>query len=263
MDTHIASLENTIHFLQERHRGTLEQLHREIDHLKRKNKDLQFKLIMEPPRTCRKEFSRRGLKTCTETQTFQSERGIYLNQTLEDACLPPDTHLSEGNKETPTPNGLRGVPEGNGGLITSLEPLRIHSDPSLPPRAPTLKECEVIIRQLFNANSLQSREIVRIKAVLRDIIVNKRITPENYILTKAYLAGDSGNDEDKFPKLPLRPLPKRSIVSQASVVERVTLPALKHSHNTSIADRQKRIQALQKNRLRRTVRSVNKSLSFI
>lgn len=55
--------------------------------------------------------------------------------------------------------GTKSVPESTGGLITSLHPLRIHGSPSEPPRAPTLRECEVIIRQLYNANSLQSQEV--------------------------------------------------------------------------------------------------------
>lgn len=46
-----------------------------------------------------------------------------------------------------------------GGLITSLQPLRIVSCPSHPPRAPTLQECEAIIRQLYNANSFKSQEV--------------------------------------------------------------------------------------------------------
>lgn len=111
-------------------------------------------------------------------------------------------------------------PEVKGGLITSLQPLRIHTCPSQSPRAPTLQECEVIIRQLYNANSIQSREvstvpimkpmfssvvhlkkiqyftsvlqlcftqIMRVKALLRDIVLSKKISPENHILTKAYL----------------------------------------------------------------------------
>ncbi len=85
----------------------------------------------------------------------------------------------------------------------------IQCSPSQAPRPPTLKACEVIIRQLYNANSLQSQEvrsyflmpsifyithfnvssqIQRVKAVLKDIVFNKKITAENYILTKAYLA---------------------------------------------------------------------------
>lgn len=35
----------------------------------------------------------------------------------------------------------------------------IQCSPSQAPRPPTLQECEVIIRQLYNANSLQSQEV--------------------------------------------------------------------------------------------------------
>lgn len=62
-------------------------------------------------------------------------------------------------------------PEVKGGLITSLQPLRIHSSPSHPPRAPTLQECEVIIRQLYNANSLQSQEVSAHYQTILDIIL--------------------------------------------------------------------------------------------
>lgn len=120
------------------------------------------------------------------------------------------SHTSEG--------GTKSLPESTGGLITSLNPLRIHSSPTEPPRAPTLRECEVIIRQLYNANSLQSQEvsapnphktqvilslfyanvwavcvfpqILRIKAVLRDIVFNRKITPESYIMAKTYVADE-------------------------------------------------------------------------
>lgn len=50
-------------------------------------------------------------------------------------------------------------PKMKGHLITSLHPLRIHSSQSRPPRAPSLQECELLIRQLYNANSLQSQEV--------------------------------------------------------------------------------------------------------
>lgn len=44
-------------------------------------------------------------------------------------------------------------------LATSLQPLHIHNGLSHPPRASTLRECELIIRQLYNTNSLQSQEV--------------------------------------------------------------------------------------------------------
>ncbi|KAF3848848.1 hypothetical protein F7725_015345 [Dissostichus mawsoni] len=190
-DPHVASMRRNIQFLQQQHKDTLEKLHAEIEYLRRENKELQYKMIMEPPKSCRKDGS-----------------DIL-------GCARQEPSL-----------------EVKGGLITSLQPLRIHSNPSHPPRAPTLQECEVIIRQLYNANSLQSQEIIRVKALLRDIVLSKKITPENYILTKAFLVDGT-----------------RSGPSHSGVV----LPALKQSLSSSIADRQRRTRAVQRDRFKRTV----------
>ncbi|XP_066502204.1 uncharacterized protein si:ch211-222n4.2 isoform X2 [Hoplias malabaricus] len=169
---------------------------------------------MEPLPSRRKGSSYKGQKHGTESNTFKSQNVVYLQQELEDKDLPQDAILCQAQHNDDTSETLVAgkpefIPELKGGLITSLNPLRIHCNPSHPPRAPTLPECEVIIRQLYNANSLQSQEILRIKAVLRDIIFNRRITPENYILTKAYLADDKRVEEpERFPKLPGRALPR-------------------------------------------------------
>lgn len=70
------------------------------------------------------------------------------------------TQTGISNETSDTSEGMtKSLPESTGGLITSLHPLRIHSSPSEPPRSPTLRECGVIIRQLYNANSLQSQEV--------------------------------------------------------------------------------------------------------
>ncbi|KAK3555498.1 hypothetical protein QTP86_021314 [Hemibagrus guttatus] len=127
-------------------------------------------------------------KHWTEMNTFESEREFYLEQTLEDTRSPQDTHFCTQTGVSDDPSdisegGAKSVPESIGGLITSLHPLRIHGSPSEPPRAPMLRECE-IIRQLYNANSLQSQEILRIKAILRDIVFNRKIAPENYIMAR-------------------------------------------------------------------------------
>lgn len=253
MDTRVLSLQKNIQFLQQQHQDTLQKLHGEIDELKRDNKELQYKMIMEPPKSCRKGPSWRGTRPPTQGSETQTQRGIYLEQPLQDMRPSQDQGLSSiGDcSETSGPPRLEQEPELRGGLITSLQPLRIHNSPSHPPRAPTLQECEVIIRQLYNANSLQSQEIIRVKAVLRDIVFNKKITPENYILTKAYLADGRSAQAEKFPKLALQPIPKK--MSSSHVAESVILPALKQSLSSSIVERQKRTQAVQRSRLRRTV----------
>ncbi|XP_062410385.1 coiled-coil domain-containing protein 74B [Sardina pilchardus] len=216
-DMRVASLERDIQFLQQQHRHTLHQLHAEIDSLKSQNKELQFKLIMEPLKSYRKGSSYRGHRPQPEGQRFLPERGIILEQ---DPSTPQEKTGVSGNEnpaavpsesaEGPKPSKQGSRSELMGGLITSLQPLMIQSCPSQPPRPPTLQECEVLIRQLYNANSLQSQEILHIKAVLRDIIFSRKITPENYIITKAYLSsGDRAGDTARFPNLPFRQLPKR------------------------------------------------------
>lgn len=257
--TRVDSLRRNIDFLQKQHRETLEKLHGEIDSLKRENKDLQYKLIMEPPKSSSKGSSRIQ-RHHTESNKFQKDRKNYLEQTL-DIWSSQSTEIREtrsnssGSPGTHTADRIEGPSEAKAGFITSLQPLMIQCSPSQAPRPPTLQECEVIIRQLYSANSLQSQEILRVKAVLRDIVFNKKITAENYILTKAYLAdGKRAEDSETFPQLSFQTLPRGLPVSQASKAEKVILPALKQTLNNNIADRQRRTQAVQRRRLQRTVR---------
>ncbi|XP_056147195.1 coiled-coil domain-containing protein 74A [Lampris incognitus] len=257
MDTRVVSLQRDVHFLQQQHRETLQKLHAEIDDLRRKNKELQYKLIMDPPKSSRKSLTRSLQGIRTPTQGSEAHRGIYPEQPLQDVRPTQDKTCRTGEcEEVLGSSPQHPSKELRGGLITSLQPLRIHSSPTHPPRAPTLQECEVIIRQLYNANSMQSQEILRVKAVLRDIVFNKKITPENYILTKAYLADGprKASGAERFPQLARQPLPmKPSRPSPAVVADRVILPALKQSIKSTMAERQKRTQAVQRNRLKRTV----------
>ncbi|XP_068429390.1 coiled-coil domain-containing protein 74B [Clinocottus analis] len=254
VDPRGASLQRNIQFLQHQHKDTLEKLHAEIEYLRRENKELQYKLIMEPSKSSRKgmTYSRRGIRP--PTQGSDAHTGLYLEETLQDMRTSQDQALSNIGEGSNILGSARRdhSPDMKGGLITSLQPLRIHSHPSHPPRAPTLQECEVIIRQLYNANSLQSQEIIRVKALLRDIVLSKKITPENHILTKAYLVDGTrkSTEEKKFPKLGLQTYPeKTSGASQSGVV----LPALNQSISSNIAERQRRTRAVQRDRFKRTV----------
>ncbi|XP_056124210.1 coiled-coil domain-containing protein 74B isoform X2 [Rhinichthys klamathensis goyatoka] len=262
MDTRVDSLRRNIDFLQKQHRETLEKLHGEIDSLKRQNKDLQYKLIMEPPKLSSKGSSRIQRRH-TESNKFQRDRNNYLEQTLEDTYSSQSTEISSLNyretrsnsSETLAADRIEGPSEARAGFITSLQPLMIQCSPFQAPRPPTLQECEVIIRQLYSANSLQSQEILRVKAVLKDIVFNKKISAENYILTKAFLAdGKRAEDSETFPQISFQTLPRGLPVSQASKAEKVILPALKQTLNNNIADRQRRTLAVQRRRLQRTMR---------
>ncbi|XP_068190481.1 coiled-coil domain-containing protein 74B isoform X2 [Antennarius striatus] len=236
-DPRVASLQRNIQFLQQQHTDTLEKLHAEIEYLRRKNKGM----------AC----SQQGISP--PTQEGDTHVGLYLEESLNNTWSSLDQAMSvgDGDKRQGSARQDHGLEE-RGGLITSLQPLRIQSCPFHPPRAPTLQECEVIIRQLYNANSLQSQEIVGVKALLRDIVLSKKITPENYILTKAYLVDGTRkfSEEKKLPKLGLQTFPqKTSGPSQSGVV----LPALKQSLSSTVADRQRRTRAVQRSRLKRMV----------
>ncbi|XP_018933323.2 coiled-coil domain-containing protein 74B-like isoform X2 [Cyprinus carpio] len=256
MDTRVASLQRNIDFLQKQHKETLEKLHGEIDILKRENKELQYKLIMELPKSSSKGSSRRICKH-TDSNEIQRDRKNYVEQTLEETCSPHATEIShlqcrETRSNFLTTDRTDNPSEAKAGFITSLQPLMIQCRPSQAPRPPSLQECELLIRQLYNANTLQSQEIQRVKAALKDIVFNKKITAENYILTKAYLHGKRADESDTFPQISLQTLPKGLPVSQASKAEKVILPALKQPLN-NIADRHRRARAVQRRRLQRTM----------
>ncbi|KAG7498918.1 hypothetical protein JOB18_024326 [Solea senegalensis] len=216
----IASLQRNIHFLQQQHKDTLERLHAEIEYLRRENKELHYKSIMEPPKSSRKGpiHSRRGVRPPTHGR--ETHTGLYLEEPLQDktpsqdqplSCLSvPLSRVGESSDVLGSTRQDHG-PEETGSLITSLKPLRIHRDLSHPPRAPTLQECEVIIQQLYNANCFQSQELIRVKSLLRDIVLSKKISPENYSLTNTYLVNGSSksSEEKKFPKLGLQTYPEK------------------------------------------------------
>lgn len=252
-DPRVASLQRNIQFLQQQHQDTLGKLHKEIEYLRRENKELQYKLIMESPTINRKGLatSRRGLRP--PTQGSDVRNGFYQEEHLQDTrpVHEQGAGIGESTEMAGSFSKAQG-PELKGGLITSLQPLRIHSSPAHPPRPPTLHECEVIIRQLYNANSIQSQELLRVKALLRDIVFSKKITPENYILTKTYLADGTRkfSEAEKLPKLGLQTFPEKfSEAPQSAVI----LPALKQSFSTSIADRQRRTRAVQRSRFKRAL----------
>ncbi|KAL4609236.1 coiled-coil domain-containing protein 74B-like [Arapaima gigas] len=275
----ISLLHRDIRFLQEQHRETLGGLHAELELLRRRNKELQYKLIMEMPQL-RETVSPPGSTLTGEAPQQDTEQDPQTAEDRPDHTTPQQSSLSRTQSEGDPP-----APEvaARRGLITSLRPLRIHESPLQPPRTPTLQECEVIIQQLYHANSLQSQEvpypsphpagvcvcgggsssswtllslfqILRMRAVLQDILVTKKISPDTYVLSRAFLADRARTKEpERFPELPRRTVPKSLPEVQPGAGGRVSLPPLKQSLGSSAADRQKKVQALQRGRLRRTV----------
>uniref|UniRef100_A0A2D4HVQ3 Coiled coil protein 74 C-terminal domain-containing protein n=1 Tax=Micrurus lemniscatus lemniscatus TaxID=129467 RepID=A0A2D4HVQ3_MICLE len=128
----------------------------------------------------------------------------------------------------------------------SSNPFLVNVLPSYMRKPPSLEECEVVIRQLWNINHMQMQELMYLRSCLDDIHKTKRI-PEDYML-----AGQLGSQEStKLPRV--RNAPKKCrILTPLPAAERAVLPALKQTLGNAFAERQKRAQAVQRNRLHRT-----------
>uniref|UniRef100_K7FMX7 Coiled-coil domain containing 74A n=1 Tax=Pelodiscus sinensis TaxID=13735 RepID=K7FMX7_PELSI len=130
----------------------------------------------------------------------------------------------------------------------SSNPFLVNVLPSHIRKPPTLEECEIVIHQLWNINHMQAQELMYLKSYLEDIHKNKRI-PEDYLL-----ASQIGNKEvSRLPRMLKDTAKKCLILTPLPAAERAVLPALKQTLGNRFAERQKRTQAIQRSRLRRTV----------
>uniref|UniRef100_A0A670JR14 Coiled-coil domain containing 74B n=1 Tax=Podarcis muralis TaxID=64176 RepID=A0A670JR14_PODMU len=188
-------LERSLKFLQEQYAETLQKLHEEIDLLKRQNKDLHYKLIMNP---------------------ILQRKGTALDADVCDRMTSP-IPFSSGQSRA----GDVKIP------AASSNPFLVTVLPSYMRKPPTLEECEVVIRQLWNINHMQMQE-VRLLALLGP---TKEVT--------------------RLPKVKNGPK-KCRILTPLPAAERAVLPALKQTLGNAFAERQKRTQAVQRNRLHRT-----------
>ncbi|XP_069475981.1 uncharacterized protein [Ambystoma mexicanum] len=138
--------------------------------------------------------------------------------------------------------------------IISLKPLLVNGATSQPPHAPTLPECENIIHQLWNINHTQAQELMNLKTFLKDVVYTNKWTPESYLVAKALLCHPP-RDKDviQFPKVVTKGEPKKWVKEPVTFSDRVILPAMKQTLGNSLAERQKRSQAVQRSRLRRPV----------
>uniref|UniRef100_A0A8C9PL04 Coiled coil protein 74 C-terminal domain-containing protein n=1 Tax=Spermophilus dauricus TaxID=99837 RepID=A0A8C9PL04_SPEDA len=139
-----------------------------------------------------------------------------------------------------------GVTQHKGRQVTGAAPLM-----SLPPhlRKPTtVQQCEVVIRQLWNANLLQAQELQHLKSLLEG---NQRpkAAPE-----EAGPGSIKDQEATQFPKVSTKGLSKKCLIlSPMPAAERGILPALKQSLKSNFAERQKRLQVVQSRRLHRSV----------
>eukprot|EP00074_Homo_sapiens_P085593 XP_016860734.1 coiled-coil domain-containing protein 74A isoform X10 [Homo sapiens] len=114
----------------------------------------------------------------------------------------------------------------------------------LPLRKPTtLRQCEVLIRELWNTNLLQTQELRHLKSLLEGS-QRPQAAPEEASFPR-------DQEATHFPKVSTKSLSKKCL--SPPVAERAILPALKQTPKNNFAERQKRLQAMQKRRLHRSV----------
>uniref|UniRef100_A0A8C0IME0 Coiled-coil domain containing 74A n=1 Tax=Chelonoidis abingdonii TaxID=106734 RepID=A0A8C0IME0_CHEAB len=213
----VMDLERSLKFLQQQHAETLMKLHEEIEYLKRENKELHYKLIMN------QSLQIKG-SVLSPRSPFDKVSDKITSPVLSLPC-----QIKSEQAQVP--------PASSNPFLVSVLPSHIR-------KPPTLEECEIVIHQLWNINHMQAQELMYLKSYLEDIHKNKRI-PEDYLESDLKLSHyQSFLSSTLIFSLILTPLP---------AAERAVLPALKQTLGNSFAERQKRTQAIQRSRLRRTV----------
>ncbi|XP_007196421.2 coiled-coil domain-containing protein 74B isoform X2 [Balaenoptera acutorostrata] len=278
-------LEKRLQFLQQQHSETLVKLHEEIEHLKRENKDLHYKLIMN------QKPQKKGSISSSSFQSNKSISNTVVSANSQGKARPQPTSSKKQDSKADVPQKLDLEEEPlvaallhSSRVDKALRAQRLAKDkvessnpaatsvagslhkgkqvPGAPPsmRLPphlckpaTLQQCEVVIRQLWNANLLQAQELQHLKSLLEGS-QRPRAAPEE--------AGPgSPKDQEalhpgatQLPKVAIKGVSKKCLIlSRAPVAECAVLPALKQSLKSNFAERQRWLQAVQSRRLHYSV----------
>ncbi|KAM7051555.1 coiled-coil domain-containing protein 74B isoform 3-T3 [Molossus nigricans] len=277
----VQDLEKSLQFLQQQHSETLVKLHEEIEYLKRENKDLHYKLIMnqKPQKkgsTSNSSFQfTKVISNSLVSVNYQGKARPQPSSKKQDlkADIPQKMDVEEkplvaallhSSKPDKAPGAQKLAkdeevevfsPETTSVAGSQHKSKQVMGAPclmNLPPhlRKPTsLQQCEVVIRQLWNANLLQAQELQHLKSLLEGTQRSSKAAPKE--------AGpNSPKDQDaiQLPKVPTKGVSKKCLIlSPVPVAERAILPALKQTLKSNFAVRQKRLQVVQSRRLHRSV----------
>ncbi|KAM7234653.1 hypothetical protein CapIbe_014811 [Capra ibex] len=252
----VLDLEKSVQFLQRQHSETLVKLHEEIERLKRENKDLHYKLIMNQKPQKKGSTSSSSLqstKSVSNTTVSAGSQGKAKPQPGSSkkpdwkAEGPPQPDLEETSVASLLHGGMVDKALGVQGPVKDEE---ADSTNAVPPWAVGSQRKGT---QLWNANLLQAQELQHLKSLLEGS-QRPRAGPEE--------AGPSSpRDQEalhlgatQLPKVTAKGISKKCLIlSRAPVAEHAILPALKQSLKTSFAERQRRLQAVQGRRLHRSV----------
>ncbi|XP_036209241.1 coiled-coil domain-containing protein 74B-like isoform X3 [Myotis myotis] len=276
----VLDLEKSLQFLQQQHSETLVKLHEEIDHLKRENKELHYKLIMNqksikrgsinnsnfqavkpipnsvmsansqnkarPQPSSKKTDSKTDALQKTDLEEKTSAAALLHSSKLDKAPVAHRPSRDEAETFYPDATSVAGSQH------KSKQVMGVPRLMNLPPhlRKPTsLQQCEVVIRQLWNANLLQAQELQHLRSLLERTQKSSQAASEE-------AAPSSPNDQEamQLSKVPTKGVSRKCLIlSPIPVSERAILPALKQTLKNNFAERQKRLQVVQSRRLHRSV----------
>ncbi|XP_030789158.1 LOW QUALITY PROTEIN: coiled-coil domain-containing protein 74B-like [Rhinopithecus roxellana] len=269
-------LEKSLQFLQQEHSEMLAKLHEEIEHLKRENKDLHYKLIMNQTSQKKDSLSTssfQSVKSISNSGKARPQPGSFNKQDLK-ADAPQKADLEEEpllhNSKLDKVPGVQGqarkekAEASNAGAACmgssqhqgrQMMGAGAHPPMTLPlhlRKPTTLKQCEVLIRELWNTNLLQTQELQHLRSLLEGS-QRPQAAPEEAgcSFPSSLLTLPSRRDQEvmHFPKVSTKGLSKKCLLLSPPVAQRAILPALKQTPKNNFAERQKRLQAMQKRRL--------------
>uniref|UniRef100_A0A8B9PUA0 Uncharacterized protein n=1 Tax=Apteryx owenii TaxID=8824 RepID=A0A8B9PUA0_APTOW len=247
--------ERSLGFLRRQHAETLAKLHEELEHLKRENRDLHYKLIMEEgaqragrplPRCPLPAGGREGAaggtgRTQPAPQLRVSEGGTQsgkMTAILHSLKIGHSSALGEEHREvsdkatSPITSLTSSITCTTQIPAASSSSFLVNALPSWDWKPPTLGECQVIIRQLWSINQMQAQQ-VRLYQV-QSILYSQLSKATLFVMNNKFLK-------------------KILIAAPVPITKKAILPPLKQTLGNSFVERQKRTQAIQRSRLHRTV----------
>nr|XP_019565698.1 PREDICTED: coiled-coil domain-containing protein 74B isoform X1 [Rhinolophus sinicus] len=243
----VLDLEKSLQFLQQQHSETLAKLHEEIEHLKRENKDLHYKLIMNQKPQKKGSISNssfQSIKSVSNSTVSANSQGKARPQPSsfkkqdskadvaqkaeleEEAPVAALLHSSKLDKASGTQGPAKPPlgccndrfrdeevepfnPESTSVAGSQHKGKQVTGAPSLMSlpanlRKPTsFQQCEVVIRQLWNANLLQAQELQHLKSVLEGT-KRPKAAPE-----EAGLNSSKDQETMQLPKVPTKGISKK------------------------------------------------------
>ncbi|XP_004607648.2 coiled-coil domain-containing protein 74B isoform X2 [Sorex araneus] len=275
----VVDLEKSLQFLQQQHSETLIKLHEEIEHLKRENKDLHYKLIMNLKPSKKGSLSSssihsvKSFSNSTVSVNAQGKARLQPSSTKKQDLKSDTCQKMDQEEESLIATLLHKLDKASGVQgqakeeeAEALKPAATsglgnpHKGKPPPPSLPThmrkpttLHQCEVVIRQLWNTNLLQAQELQHLKSLLEGNQKLKAASEEAGLSSpKDQEALHPGATQ--FPKVPNKGIAKKCLIlSPSPMAERAILPALRQTLKSNFAERQKRLQVVQSRRLHRSV----------